>query len=103
MQERSWGNCAICAMKTNLKILRLVRCFVYITFLYISISYIRKEKYRPATPPVYVYHAQGTLLHSETGWTGELWSNRVVLLFENLEEIILFFFVKIKNHYFHMF
>ena len=30
-----------------------------------------------------VWHAQGTPLYSETGWTGELWSNCVLLILEN--------------------
>ena len=44
----------------------------------IFLSYIRKEKYNPATTPMYV-----TLrlppLDSEMGWTGELWSKTNLL------------------------
>ena len=65
------------------------------------LSNIRKEKYHPATTtpaaatPVSrsgytrisvgpsVCHAQGTPLDSETGWTGVLWSNCVLLILEN--------------------
>ena len=48
-------------------------------------SNIRKEKCRPATtptPPVYVT-LRGPPLDSEMGWTGELWSNPVLLILEN--------------------
>ena len=33
--------------------------------------------------PLLLRHAQGTPLDSETGWTGELWSNCILLIFEN--------------------
>ena len=42
-------------------------------------SYIRHEDFL-----LLLRHAQGTPpLKSETGWTGELWSNRVLLILEN--------------------
>ena len=48
------------------------------------LSYIRKEKYRPGTTTaVYVCHAQATPQDSETGWTGELWSNTKLLKWQN--------------------
>ena len=49
-----------------------------------ELSYIRKEKYRPATTPAPMYVTLWLPpLDSEMGWTGELWSNRVLLIFEN--------------------
>ena len=50
-------------------------------------SYIRKENYQPATTPaaaapMYVT-LRGPPLDSETGWSGELWSNPVLLILEN--------------------
>ena len=48
------------------------------------LSYIRKEKCRPATTPTPVYvRLRLSPLDSETGWTGELWSNPVLLILEN--------------------
>ena len=49
-----------------------------------SESYIRKEKYRPATtpPPVYVT-LRVPLLDPETGLTGELWSKTNLLNWQN--------------------
>ena len=43
-----------------------------------ELSYIRKGKYRLATPAVSC--SGDPPLDSETGWTGELWSNCVLLL-----------------------
>ena len=48
------------------------------------LSYIRHEDFRPSSvlrPSV--CNAQGTPLDSETGWTGDLWSNPVLLILEN--------------------
>ena len=48
-------------------------------------SYIRKEKYRPATPTSAAVYVTLRLLplDSEMGWTGELWSKTKFLIFEN--------------------
>ena len=49
-----------------------------------EVSNIRKEKCRPATTPTPVYVTlRLPPLYSETGWTGELWSNPVLLILEN--------------------
>ena len=53
-------------------------------------SYIRKEKYRPATTPAAAAAApmyvtfRGPLLYSEMGWTGELWSKTNLLNWQNI-------------------
>ena len=62
-----------------------------------SESLIRKEKCRPATPttPVYVT-LRGPPLDSETGWTGELSSNRVLLILDNSKDSIFFLFFSAK-------
>ena len=49
---------------------------------------IRKGKYCPATTTTPAVSRSGD---SETGWTGELWSNRVLLILENKEDGIFFF------------
>ena len=49
------------------------------------LSYIRKGKYRPATPTAATVYVtlRGPPLDSEMGWTGELWLNRILLILEN--------------------
>ena len=54
--------------------------------VYVFVSNIRKGKYRPATPALYVCHAQGTTPpppDSETGWTVDLWSKTNLLKWQN--------------------
>ena len=44
---------------------------------------------------------RGPPLDSEMDWTGEIWSNRVLLILENKEGCIyLFLFLSKKNHFF---
>ena len=51
---------------------------------WIAQSYIRHEDFRPPSSSVLLCNAQGTPpLKSETGWTGELWSSRVLVILEN--------------------
>ena len=51
------------------------------THIICLISYIRHEDFSPA-PPSFVT-LRGPPLDSEMDWTGELWSNRVLLICEN--------------------
>ena len=60
-------------------------------------SYNRKRKYSPAATPTTPTTAAPSRsgdppLDSETGWTGELWSNRIVLILENYDNSISFLF-----------
>ena len=65
--------------------------FVHI-LLYPDLSNIRTDDFRPSD--FVLRHAQGTPLNSEMGWTGELWSNGILLI---LEYCIAIFLLGIKN------
>ena len=49
-------------------------------------SYIRKEKYCPATTTAMYVTLRLPPLDSETGWTEELWSKKQSLLLEELRK-----------------
>ena len=60
-----------------------VQFIPFVNFLYVA-SYIRHEDFllllRPPSSSVTLVLPP---LDSETGWTGELWSNRILLILEN--------------------
>ena len=68
----------------DISVLCLLQVEQNIASLLYIISYIRKCKYCPATTTTPAVSRSGyPPLDSETEWTGELWSNRVLLILEN--------------------
>ena len=78
-------------MEDNLAVKNTQNCHTFPTFqqnhlnvaLLIILNFYSKLDTRISVRPPSSVTLRGPPLDSETGWTGELWSNRVLLILEN--------------------